>query len=198
MSKIFFTSDCHFNHLNVIQYDKRPFSTIEKMNDAIIKNHNEMVNDDDICYDLGDFYFRSGKQAGKEHYLHFLKQFKGRHVIIRGNHELRNKVIDAIQSATMFISGIKIFCTHDPMNTKVEYDLNIVGHVHNAFKYAELKEKNKKSLIINVGVSQWDYRPVEWRNIYALYCKWKSGKLETQEYDKKKVKEFRTAKKIKK
>ena len=52
---IFFTSDTHFNHSNVIQYCNRPFSSLDEMNAKLIENWNERVNENDIVYHLGDF-----------------------------------------------------------------------------------------------------------------------------------------------
>ena len=35
-SRIFFTSDTHFGHKNIIEYYDRPFDSIEQINDFII------------------------------------------------------------------------------------------------------------------------------------------------------------------
>lgn len=195
MPKRYFTGDKHHNHKNVIKYDNESFKTIEERDTFIISNHNEMVKEDDICYDLGDHYFRGGKEGGKKHYWEYLKQYNGRYVIIKGNHERSNKVIDSIQSCTMFLSNIKILCVHDPINSKVEYNMNIVAHVHKAWKIAELHEKNKTSLLINVGITQWNYRPVPWRKLEELYIQWKVGKIKAPIYDKEAVKEYRANRK---
>lgn len=195
MAKIFFTSDFHFGHYNIIKYENRPFQTLDEMNNTLIFNHNNMVKKDDICYNLGDFYFRSGREADKKHYEYYLNQLKGRHVIICGNHERRNKLIDKIQTATMYISGLKIFCCHDPIKANVDFDLNICGHVHSWFKEIELKENGKKTLIVNVGTDVWDFKPVEWRDIYALYCRWKKGIIKPDLFDKKELERIRTERK---
>ena len=191
MPKRFFTADPHHNHKNVILYDNAPFKTIEERDKAIIFNYNDMVKPDDITYCLGDFYFRGEKEGGKKHYWEYLKQYNGRYVIIKGNHDRNNSVIDSIQSCSMHISGVKVFCSHDPINAKVEYDLNLTAHVHNAWKISELHEKNRKSLLINVGVTQWNYRPVLWRDLYELYEKWRVGKIQAPLYDRQEVIKFR-------
>lgn len=52
---IFFTSDTHFDHANVIKHCNRPFSTVDEMNWALVANWNRKVSDSDTVYHLGDF-----------------------------------------------------------------------------------------------------------------------------------------------
>jgi len=54
---IFFTSDEHYDHKNILKYQKRPFDTVEKMNEELIKRHNEMIAHNDTVYHIGDFSF---------------------------------------------------------------------------------------------------------------------------------------------
>lgn len=51
---IFFTSDWHVGHLNVITFDKRPFKDLNHMHRALINNYNSAVKPRDVCYFLGD------------------------------------------------------------------------------------------------------------------------------------------------
>jgi len=52
---IWFTSDNHFSHANILGYCDRPFANVEEMDQAMIDNWNEVVGDDDVIYHLGDF-----------------------------------------------------------------------------------------------------------------------------------------------
>ena len=56
-TKIWFTSDTHFFHNNIIDYCKRPFVNAEEMNEYIIKQWNSVVKPQDEVYHLGDFAF---------------------------------------------------------------------------------------------------------------------------------------------
>lgn len=52
---IFFTSDTHFGHNNIIKLSNRPFSSVEEMNEGLIERWNDVVGAEDIVYHLGDF-----------------------------------------------------------------------------------------------------------------------------------------------
>jgi len=55
MAKVFFTSDTHFNHVNIIKYCSRPFSSVEEMNREMIARWNSVVGPEDTVFHLGDF-----------------------------------------------------------------------------------------------------------------------------------------------
>ena len=59
MQKIFFTADTHFGHENVIQFDKRPFSSASEMDEEMIKRWNNKVGKGDLVYVLGDMIWKS-------------------------------------------------------------------------------------------------------------------------------------------
>lgn len=52
---IYFTSDHHFWHANIIRYCNRPFNSVEKMNEILIQIWNDLVAPEDEVYYLGDF-----------------------------------------------------------------------------------------------------------------------------------------------
>ena len=54
MNKIFYISDLHFGHDNIIKYDNRPFKNTKEMEEKIIENWNNTVDNDDTVYILGD------------------------------------------------------------------------------------------------------------------------------------------------
>ena len=78
---IYFTSDLHLGHKNIIKYCDRPFNSVEHMNDTLISNWNSVVTKDDIVYVIGDFSM--GIPAVEE----FTPKLNGRKILISGNHD---------------------------------------------------------------------------------------------------------------
>lgn len=89
MSKLFFTSDHHFGHENIIKFCNRPFTDAKEMNEVMIQRWNEKVKPRDTVYHLGDFGL-----TYKENLATILEQLNGKIHLIAGNHEsaaLQNK-----------------------------------------------------------------------------------------------------------
>ena len=92
MGKIWITSDCHFNHVRILDYnrDTRPFSSPQEMNETIIRNWNECVRSEDTVFVVGDFFM--GK---KETIPEILPQLNGERIyVIKGNHDTNNRIAE--------------------------------------------------------------------------------------------------------
>lgn len=79
---IWFTSDHHFGHKQVITFSKRPFADVEEMNEAMIARWNEKIGPEDHVYHIGDFALMS---PGKLKALR--ARLNGKIFLISGNHE---------------------------------------------------------------------------------------------------------------
>jgi calcineurin-like phosphoesterase family protein len=103
---LWFTSDTHYFHANVIRYSKRPFANAQEMNAAMIANWNAVVQPEDHVFHLGDF-----AMAGPKGSLEILRQLQGHKHLVFGNHDvkLRNAPDVLRQFAT----------THDTIQIKV-------------------------------------------------------------------------------
>ena len=63
---IWFTSDLHFGHRNVIRFCQRPFEDEKHMGPKLIENWNNTVGDNDIVFVLGDtFWFNDSRNIKK-------------------------------------------------------------------------------------------------------------------------------------
>lgn len=86
---VWFVSDTHFYHKNVIDFCDRPVPKMEDrqervkvMNSLLIERWNERIKVNDEVYHLGDFAF-CGKTARKE----IIQKLNGRKYLVRGNHD---------------------------------------------------------------------------------------------------------------
>jgi calcineurin-like phosphoesterase family protein len=79
---VFFISDTHFGHENIIRMCRRPFGSVAEMDEALIARWNERVGAADTIYHLGDFCYRN--RCGADTYLRCLN---GQIHLIAGNHD---------------------------------------------------------------------------------------------------------------
>jgi calcineurin-like phosphoesterase family protein len=83
MNNIYFTSDTHWAHKNIITYSNRPFTSVTEMDEALIKNWNNVVKSNDEIYHLGDFTF----SKDHKYITNILKRLNGKIHLIWGNHD---------------------------------------------------------------------------------------------------------------
>lgn len=83
---IWFTSDTHFNHENIITYSSRPFRSLEEMTEELIRRWNVCVNPGDTVYHLGDFALTWGKKHASI-VDGILWRLHGQKWLIVGNHD---------------------------------------------------------------------------------------------------------------
>lgn len=67
---IYFTSDDHFGHENIIGYCKRPYKNAKEMGKALIYEWNSVIGQEDKIYQLGDFTL--GDEHAARDYFHRL------------------------------------------------------------------------------------------------------------------------------
>jgi calcineurin-like phosphoesterase family protein len=52
-------SDLHYGHKNILEIDKRPYESIEAMNEYIVRELKTKLRTSDILFDLGDLFWKS-------------------------------------------------------------------------------------------------------------------------------------------
>ena len=154
MTKTFFTSDLHFGHANLIKYCNRPFNSVEDMDEAMIRNWNDRVGQNDTSYILGDF------AMGRTAIPQILARLNGNKHFIWGNHDskqTRELPQWASSQPYLEINLDKTFIVlcHYAMkvwNRSHKGALMFYGHSHNSLT------GNDQSC--DVGVDAFGYKPV--------------------------------------
>jgi len=175
-NKVFFISDYHLFHNNVLRFDNRPFADVHEMHIAIEERWNSVVGKDDTVIYLGDLSF--GKKNDNAFIEGLFWRLNGHIHFVLGNHDKFEdiKKLPRIESVSDYLEvrvtemGIindkeqqieTLFCCmHYPIyswNKKHHGAIMVHGHTHMSMSEAEFHKKNR---IIDVGCSGWDYTPV--------------------------------------
>lgn len=85
--RVFVCSDTHLGHNKDFLYAPRGFTNIQEHNEAVVRNWNSEITDDDIVYHLGDVVLGDIDTG-----IEYLKQLKGQIKIIPGNHDTPSKI----------------------------------------------------------------------------------------------------------
>jgi calcineurin-like phosphoesterase family protein len=172
---IWFTSDWHLNHRNIIEYCNRPFEDVVQMNLELIDRFNAAVKPGDLVYDLGDFSMNDKVVPWA------MKRLNGKRVLIPGNHDRcyrkhrgfaswsRQYVewgfAEVRQAHELEIDGKSVRLDHMPYSDDLgrhekyaEYRPKddgrwlLCGHVHGAWA--------ERERMVNVGVDVRGYKPI--------------------------------------
>ncbi|MDO4895971.1 MAG: phosphoesterase [Moraxella sp.] len=163
---IYFTSDWHFSHKNIVKFCptfRTAFDDIDDMDKELVARWNASINPDDTVYNLGDVSFSHDLKAIEK----TLSTLNGKHHLILGNHDgliarhkerflktLKNdgnpilsSVQDYLKLSFKELKRTLILC-HYPIDEwdgchKGYYHLH--GHIHD--RMAKIKGK-----ILNVGL----------------------------------------------
>lgn len=145
----YYISDLHIGHPGIIEFDNRPFSDLDEMQQTIIDNWNSRVKKSDIVYILGDFIWYKEME-----WPFYLEQLCGSKVLIRGNHDPK-KFSDTTKRFFLEITDMKeikdtgrhVIMCHYPMPFFRTGFLNnsymLYGHIHMTKEYEYLKEMRK-------------------------------------------------------
>ena len=175
--KMFFTSDTHFCHSNIIKYCKRPFANIAENDEEIIRRWNEKVPEDGIVFHLGDVAFGDPERVDN-----ILERLNGTIYLVIGNHDWRRVVNNhkwrfemMTQQINMKIGKRHIILNHYPMlafsgawrGEDATYQL--FGHVHTSpYTDEGLDQQRMKYLFTSqydVGVDNNNFTPVSWKEV---------------------------------
>jgi len=162
---IYFTSDLHFKHDNVIKHCNRPFINTEEMDKRLIENWNKTIKQHDEVYILGDITMKGWPTANE-----VLKSLKGRKYLIKGNHDafcehsnFDKDLLEWVKDYHMLkYQNLEFILFHFPILTwhKKHYgSIHLHGHIHSDINY-NLDAIEQRRFRFDVGVDANNYRPV--------------------------------------
>lgn len=160
----FFISDTHFGHANALKFrtedDKplRDFSSVEEMNEFMIKQWNSVVKQGDTVYHLGDVVIN-------KRFLHLMDRLNGKKKLIMGNHD----IFGFKEYAKYFydIVAYRVWPDHDliashipvnPQQLEGRFKINVHGHLHSNNVKDKFGKKDQR--FRNVSVEQINYTPI--------------------------------------
>jgi calcineurin-like phosphoesterase family protein len=189
---VWFTSDWHFGHQNILEYTDRPYRSIDEHDEALIENYNNRVQQGDVCYFLGDMFFSCSTEKARD----YLSRMCGTKILIKGNHD-KNKDLwyysigfDVVLESAKIRLGQKIVhLSHYPF--RAPWYKRLYWHIKSP-KYRNYKSRkyrnvpndgnyllhghthtNKKinGRAVHVGLDAWDCKPVSATEILELINK---------------------------
>lgn len=167
---IYYTSDLHLGNKNIIEYENRPWKTVEEMDAALIGNWNQVVGRNDEVYVLGDFCFKGASKA-----VQYLENLNGKIHLLRGNHDhfysqqsfelwkwnsdKGEEVLLEGWYTHMSDGEHEVVLCHFPIlhwdGNRDRNSIHLYGHVH-----SRPEEQHPNPMAFNVGVDVNNYRPV--------------------------------------
>ncbi len=159
--KTFFISDTHFNHVNIIKYSKRPFPSVEEMNEAMITNWNNVVSHVDRVIHVGDFAMGPKKLIPA-----FVERLNGYKILVKGDNDMTKKRMRtmAFQEVVDYWFEDKILAVHDPKEFTTKYkhlfkecEIAVYGHLHTWM----FKDDYFPIRLINACVEHNNYTPFQ-------------------------------------
>jgi calcineurin-like phosphoesterase family protein len=160
---VWFTADTHFGHAGALGRFKRPFASVDAMNEALVAGWNAVVRPGDEVWHLGDFALRMpAERMGA-----LLARLNGRKHLITGNNDTAETAglagWDSVGAyAELTVDEVRLVLCHYAFRTwngmyKGAYNLH--GHSH-----GQLAGMTRQ---VDVGVDVWDFRPVTLHTIKA-------------------------------
>lgn len=171
---IYYIADWHYGHKNAIEFDNRPFASLDEMNTVLVNRWNNTVTDDDTVYVLGDMFYCKRNLISA-----VLDKLNGHKILIRGNHDKltprQRRHFDNIADYMEIVDGNRnVVLSHYPI---VSYKnmrhgwFHLYAHVHNSDenvliqntfrRMQKLQDDNISPKAFNVGVMMpyMDYTP---------------------------------------
>jgi len=173
---LFFSSDPHFGHANIIRFCKRPYYDVESMNVDLVERWNSVVGDDDEVYLLGDVAL-----GDLESSLEWVSMLNGTITMVPGNHDRcwQGKQKEGGGRELYEAAGLGVVDNPEPIMLANRRCLlghfPYVGDKHDTDRFVQWRPKDRgewllhghghekwrqRGRMINVGVDAWGGYPV--------------------------------------
>ena len=173
---IFYTSDWHIDHQNILKLCDRPFADTDEMRETIISNYCARVTDKDDVFFLGDMFFKSSASDGSA--MKVMKALPGHKHLIIGNHDkalVKNQqLMSLFETADEYKKinddGRTVIAFHYPI---LEWDgyfhgtYHVYGHIHNNTGNELYSVLGQLKNAFNVGVDVNGFCPVTLSELIA-------------------------------
>lgn len=182
--KVWFTSDLHFGHRNVLKFCNRPWNNEKEMEVGLIENWNKCVGDNDVIFVLGDtFWFNDSRSIKK-----VLSQLNGKDIyILPGNHDEFESYYRVDDPRIHLCSDVvvcwftkegepkrEVWMSHYPMMTwphRENGTWQLFGHIHSQ-PGKEVGVDQDLPLHwnqVDVGCDRWYYTPISLDFLITLF-----------------------------
>jgi calcineurin-like phosphoesterase family protein len=183
VGNVFFTSDFHLFHKNVLKFDNRPFTDVDEMHVELEKRWNEVVGTNDTVIYLGDLSF--ARREDKDYVKGIMHSLNGTIHYVLGNHDDRDEIekIGRFESVSDYLEiklahygvtglGPRIetlfCCMHYPIyswNKKHHGSIHLHGHCHGNLHHGEEANFYVGKRVMDVGCNIHNYTPVSYIDI---------------------------------
>jgi len=155
---IWFSSDHHFGHKNILEYTDRKnyFRNIDEMDRILIENWNKLIKKEDTVYYLGDFTFKNYKE--------YEKLLNGKIYFIKGSHDKYNAPFIRLETPDGLLDEyghqrVIVMCHYSMRSWTASHyaSYHLYGHHHGKLE--------PYGLSFDIGVDCWDYKPVSLKQV---------------------------------
>lgn len=164
INKIYITSDLHFCHDRTFIWEARGYKNVEEMNKEQIRKWNEIIDDQDEVWVLGDLMLGNLEEG-----IACLKQLKGKIHACLGNHctstrEVAYKELgwDVHVAARLKYKKINFYLSHFPTicanlesESLYQTTVNLFGHTHQTVNFYQ-----DNPYMYHVGVDSHNGYPI--------------------------------------
>lgn len=157
-SNLYFVSDFHLSHKNILKYTSRPFQNVEEMNEGIISNWNKKVSRNDTVIHAGDFCFGSQEEFSK-----LSSRLNGNKIWVKGNHDKFPNSFKFYDVIEFSYKGHDFFISHYAhrvWNRSHHGSIHLYGHSHGTLP------DDPNSLSMDIGIDcHPNYEPFSFEEV---------------------------------